>query len=192
VTLRALVESTDALFDTNPWEPAACTRTLVADALKSEPVAMAGPLADGESELEPPQVVEQLLEGAAQSWELALLATWRHLRWFGSSRSGGSAYSQLVGPGSPWPRDDVRVGVFLVKENYTYPAHVHGADEIYMLVGGEGMWAIAEEPFTPYRPGDAINIPSMTPHAIRTHDTPALTIYSWTGDVTFDRYSFVD
>lgn len=39
-------------------------------------------------------------------------------------------------------------------------------------------------------PGEVIEVPSMTPHALRTGARALLMLWSWTGDITFDRYRF--
>ena len=71
-----------------------------------------------------------------------------------------------------------------------YPDHVHGADEVYIVLTGSAEWSLNGRAYETKVAGDIIEVPSMTVHALRTFSDPALTLWSWTGDITMDRYRF--
>ena len=119
----------------------------------------------------------------------AIRAIYRSLVWYRSARSN-MPYAQIVGPGSMLARDDVRMGLFMLHAASDYPDHVHGADEVYIVLTGSAEWSLNGRAYETKVAGDIIEVPSMTVHALRTFSDPALTLWSWTGDITMDRYRF--
>ena len=102
---------------------------------------------------------------------------------FGDRLRGELAYVELAGPTSPAPCETLRLGIFLLGPKAFYPDHSHAADELYYVIGGRGEWQTDGGPFVEHGPGALIEIPSFTPHALRTGAAPVLMVYAWTGDV---------
>lgn len=80
----------------------------------------------------------------------------------------------------------------MLPPHYRYANHVHGADEIYIVVAGNGDWSLDRKAFAAKGPGDRIEIPSMTVHALRTGNDPVLALWSWSGDISLGSYHFTD
>lgn len=137
-----------------------------------------------------PEQVEPLLQTSPKTPCLAAVrGVYRSLVWYRSARSG-MPYTQVVGPGSLVARDDMRVGLFLLPAASVYPDHRHEADEVYIVLAGAGEWSLDRQAYETKVVGDIIEVPSMTVHALRTTAEPALVLWSWTGDIRMDRYSF--
>lgn len=102
---------------------------------------------------------------------------------FGDRKRGELAYVEFVGPTSPIATDDLRFGVFLLAPATFYPNHSHAADELYYVIAGEGDWQKDNGSFITHGPASLIEMPSFTPHALRTGGPPVLMLYGWTGDV---------
>lgn len=137
-----------------------------------------------------PEEIELLSQTSSETPCLAAVrAIYRSLVWYRSARSG-MPYTQVVGPGSLVARDDLRVGLFLLPGAAMYPDHLHAADEVYIVLAGSGEWSLDRRGYETKVVGDIIEVPSMTIHALRTNAEPALVLWSWTGDVTMDRYRF--
>lgn len=98
--------------------------------------------------------------------------------------------AELIGPDAAIIRDDVRFGLMAVAPHTTYDAHRHASDELYFVVSGGASWTVdgIEHEFTA---GSVVDTPSMTSHAIATHDAPLVVLYSWTGDISFDSYEML-
>jgi mannose-6-phosphate isomerase-like protein (cupin superfamily) len=82
------------------------------------------------------------------------------------------------------------MGLFLLPPQHLYPNHLHGADEVYVVLAGSGEWSLAGQAFVQKVTSDIIEVPSMTDHALRTATAPLLMLWSWTGDISYDRYQF--
>ena len=120
--------------------------------------------------------------------EIAALT--QDLQWHESARSH-TPISELIGPTGLIKHQSFRVGLFALIPDIDYSDHAHPADEVYIVLAGSGSWSLDGGPYQVKRAGDIIDIPSMMTHAMRTGPTPALTLYSWTGDdVSFDHYRF--
>ena len=115
---------------------------------------------------------------------------YRGLDWYQSAKSH-SPYTQIVGPSCSIAREDFRLGLLLLPENIVYPNHQHSPDEVYIVLAGSGEWSLNRGTFENKTVGNIIDIPSMTIHAMRTSATPALMLWSWTGDdISPDSYRF--
>ncbi len=113
-----------------------------------------------------------------------------HFQWrgggdhgFGDRLRGDLAYVELAGPTGLAPCETLRLGLFLLGPKAFYPNHSHAADELYYVIGGRGEWQTDGGAFIEHGPGALIEVPSFTPHALRTGAEPVLTVYAWTGDV---------
>ncbi len=139
---------------------------------------------------EPPGELIELLATAADTPCLAALReVSRDLDWRRSPRSNGPV-AELVGPDGTLTHHGLRCGLFVLPRRHLYAEHVHAADEVYAVLAGAGEWSLGSAGFAAKAPGDLVEVPSMTPHALRTGPRALLMLWSWTGDITFDRYRF--
>ena len=138
----------------------------------------------------PDSVLELLQTTSPESTVSKIAALAQDLQWNESARSH-APISELVGPTSLIKHKSFRVGLFALTPEIDYADHAHPADEVYIVLAGSGRWSLDGGPYQVKRAGDIIDIPSMMTHAMQTGTTPALTLYSWTGDdVSFDHYRF--
>ena len=138
----------------------------------------------------PDSVLELLQTTSPESTVSKISALTQDLKWSKSARSH-TPISELVGPTSLIKHKSFRVGLLALTPEIDYADHAHPADEVYIVLAGSGSWSLDGGPYQVKKPGDIIDIPSMMTHAMRTGTTPALTLYSWTGDdVSFDHYRF--
>ena len=194
MSVADFLEQAAQLFERSDW-PAA---RLTAEALRQvSPIAGAGSelgLSNDENRVAPPHDLEQFLTAgpvASASAAASIKAIYQKLPWFRSGRSH-IPYTQVVGPGAMLHHDTVRFGLFFLYPGSDYPNHVHGADEIYIVVAGGGEWSLDHAPYELKQPGDIIEVPSMRVHALRSTHMPVLALWSWTGDITLDRYRFAE
>ena len=146
---------------------------------------------DHEMGISPPEYIAHMTVVQSHSPCLSIVQELYHgLDWYQSAKSN-SPYTQIVGPSCLIDREDFRLGLFLLPENIVYPNHQHSPDEVYIVLAGSGEWSLNRGTFENKTVGNIIDIPSMTIHAMRTSATPALMLWSWTGDdVSPDSYRF--
>jgi len=95
----------------------------------------------------------------------------------------GHAYCMIAGDGGFLPAPHFMLGLFLIAPGMNYPNHAHAADELYCVIAGRAAWQRSGGAFETYGPGEAVIMPSMAPHAIRTGAEPVLILWAWSGDV---------
>jgi len=146
---------------------------------------------DHEMGISPPEYIAHMTVVQSHSPCLSIVQEiYRGLDWYQSAKSN-SPYTQIVGPSCLIDREDFRLGLFLLPENIVYPNHQHSPDEVYIVLAGSGEWSLNRGTFDNKTAGNIIDIPSMTIHAMRTSATPALMLWSWTGDdISPDSYRF--
>ena len=172
---------------------AACRRTTnllrsIDSSISSEPIQ---PVSRHDTPCCLPDSILELLQTISPVPTVSeIAALTQDLQWHESARSH-TPISELVGPTSLIKHQSFRVGLFALIPDIDYADHAHPADEVYIVLAGSGSWSLDGGPYQVKRAGDIIDIPSMMTHAMRTGPTPALTLYSWTGDdVSFDHYRF--
>ena len=146
---------------------------------------------DHEMGISPPDYIAHMTVVQSHSPCLSIVQEiYRGLDWYQSAKSN-SPYTQIVGPSCRIAREDFRLGLLLLPENIVYPNHQHSPDEVYIVLAGSGEWSLNRGTFDNKTAGNIIDIPSMTIHAMRTSTTPALMLWSWTGDdISSDSYRF--
>ena len=146
---------------------------------------------DHEMGISPPEYIAHMTVVQSHSPCLSIVQEiYRELDWYQSAKSN-SPYTQIVGPSCRIAREDFRLGLLLLPENIVYPNHQHSPDEVYIVLAGSGEWSLNRGTFDNKTAGNIIDIPSMTIHAMRTSTTPALMLWSWTGDdISPDSYRF--
>lgn len=97
---------------------------------------------------------------------------------------------ELVGPDGIVRRNDVRVGVYGIRPGANYGIRTHPAEELFVMVAGKAQWLKGEENYAVRRNGARIHHVSGIPHATRTTDSAFMSIYVWSGDVSFDNFVY--
>lgn len=191
MSLQSILESAIPLFQTSDWNAATRSVDLIQQALADEHGDFSHTNDVGDTPVAEPSKLVDLLSGSSSSpWIKSITETRNDLVWHGSARATSAAYCQIIGPKCPYSSSQLRFGIFFIPREYAYRAHVHGADEIYIPIAGRGEWAMDDEEFSQRPDNVVVPIESMRPHAIRTSADPVLTFYTWTGDISFDRYRF--
>jgi mannose-6-phosphate isomerase-like protein (cupin superfamily) len=103
-------------------------------------------------------------------------------RWPGLE--GSIAFTDFLGGGTGlWPSERLLLGFTLIAPHTAYPAHLHPAIELYLVVAGTAAWQLGGAPAALKPPGAAILHPSGASHAMITGDEPLLALFTWRGDL---------
>ena len=112
--------------------------------------------------------------------------------WYQIYRGGGAdpalaegmLAAQVVGMAGIVAGDEARMGLFLLAPGIHYPAHTHGAHEIYYCLSGRLTLAhgLGGAPFA-LTPGQLSVTPPDRLHSLTTGAGPVLLLYVWTGEV---------
>lgn len=101
------------------------------------------------------------------------------------------AFTELVGPNGMINNDHCKVGLLFQSKNALYPNHRHAAEELYLVVSGTALWSQSNSELAPRSPGEFIHHVSWQPHAMKTTNEPLLTMWCWTGDISYDSYEML-
>ena len=122
-------------------------------------------------------------------------------RWFQNTSSrwvcenGGESDQSCVIIGNvlnaPVPRNNLLLGLMLIKPNNVYPAHAHDAKEAYYILAGSCYTKKNADEFQEKRAGDVIIHEPREAHALETKDDPVLIVWANTG-IIFGEYYFID
>ena len=99
------------------------------------------------------------------------------------------AYVEFIGPDGMVQSDDIRLGIYWHDRDTFYPSHRHNAVELYHVLSGTGFWQHLSPTWVPRPAGSFILHGSREDHATRSEAEPILTLWSWTGDISFESYS---
>jgi len=102
------------------------------------------------------------------------------------------AFAELIGPGGMIRNIHCRVGLFLQRAHTMYPAHKHAAEELFLVLSGTAYWKKESADAQWHEPGTFIHHSSWESHAMTTKSEPLLTVWCWTGNISFDAYKFSD
>jgi quercetin dioxygenase-like cupin family protein len=156
--------------------------------------AMASMMAAGGADSPPPLPVLQWLPQIANQapdfatpllgalGEIASSLTWRQTysrAQVGDEFLRGYGYTEVVGPRSPVHSSRIACGLLLLAPSVLYPRHRHEAEEIYVILSGEGRWLQGDETWRRRPPGDVIHHASEEFHAMQTTSEPMLALYLW-------------
>jgi len=97
---------------------------------------------------------------------------------------------ELIGPEGLVKSDAIRMGVYGIQPGVEYGIRTHPADELFVMLAGRADWLMGDEDYAEYGPGVRRHHPSMMQHATRTRDSAFMSIYIWTGDVSFENYVY--
>jgi len=105
-----------------------------------------------------------------------------YLSWYKRSNAtandfnAGHANAEILGPKGLEVRDDVLVGVTLMRPNLTYPDHHHPPEEVYVVLS-PGLWRQNDDPWwSPGVGGYVYNAPDIL-HAMKSENTPLCAIW---------------
>ncbi|WP_417225646.1 dimethylsulfonioproprionate lyase family protein [Amphritea sp.] len=124
-----------------------------------------------------PQLPPQLRSLAQACFSLADL-----LFWFQRSSPqhpdfmAGHINAEIIGPRGLERRDDITVGISLMRPGLTYPDHHHLPEEIYLVLS-HGLWRQADDFWWSPGIGGYVYNPSHIVHAMRSVDTPLLALW---------------
>jgi hypothetical protein len=93
------------------------------------------------------------------------------------------AFAPIAGPDDLRRSEKLLIGLTLIASHTLYPAHLHPAIELYLPVGGVGLWSQGGAPFQPRAPGEIILHRENVSHATEARAEPVLAIYTWRGDL---------
>jgi hypothetical protein len=94
------------------------------------------------------------------------------------------AYAELIGPSGPIEGDDFLLGLMILGPHMHYLDHYHPAPELYWLLTGPSDWKAGAGGFVPRIAGETVWHQPFRVHATRTSDTPLLTVWAWTRNVS--------
>lgn len=92
-------------------------------------------------------------------------------------------FCSLTGRDGIIPSERLYVGLFMIDGSVFYPHHSHSADEIYLPISGDAVYAVGANAPRTVPPGEFIQIPSWTTHAVWTGNRPILMVWAWFGDI---------
>jgi hypothetical protein len=88
----------------------------------------------------------------------------------------GHANAEIIGPMGLHVRDDIKVGVTLMRQHLTYPDHHHSPEEIYIVLS-DGFWRQNQEPWWSPGLGGYVYNKSDISHAMKSVETPLCAIW---------------
>jgi quercetin dioxygenase-like cupin family protein len=103
---------------------------------------------------------------------------------FGETLHAAFGCFEVLGIQTPLGAKDMRGFVIYQKPGFYYPMHHHPAEELYLVVAGEGEFHQEGEPSKVLSPGDTAFHKSNVPHALTTHDKPIVAYVLWRGELT--------
>jgi hypothetical protein len=105
-----------------------------------------------------------------------------HLFWFQRSAPhrpdfmAGHVNAEIIGPRGLEVRDDITIGISLMRPGLIYPDHHHLPEEIYIVLS-EGLWRQNDHPWWSPGIGGYVYNPSHIVHSMRAVDTPLLALW---------------
>ena len=90
-------------------------------------------------------------------------------------------WCELAAPEGLYRTETARVTLAYWGAGLWYDWHWHAAEELYSVVSGAAEFFADGLPDATLAPGDTRLHASNQPHAMRTHDTPVLTLINWRG-----------
>jgi hypothetical protein len=88
----------------------------------------------------------------------------------------GHANAEIIGPMGLHIRDDVKVGVTLMRPHLTYPDHHHLPEEVYLVLS-DGLWRQKQGAWWTPGPGGYVYNESDILHAMQSVETPLCAIW---------------
>lgn len=116
---------------------------------------------------------------------LAPYLEWRHtytVEQVGAHFLENFAWFELAGPHGHFQSHTTRITVGYWNAGLEYGRHQHRAEELYTVIAGRAIFMADGEPDLEIGPDGSRLHASDQPHALRTTDSPVLTLVFWRGD----------
>ncbi|MEM6759161.1 MAG: dimethylsulfonioproprionate lyase family protein [Pseudomonadota bacterium] len=119
----------------------------------------------------------------------AVLAAAPHMLWRGTYDDSAPFMERwgcftVLGEGGPFVASRLRVFVVYMPPGLYYPSHRHPAEEIYLVIAGNGRFYRAGLPDQHLGEGDTAFHASEQVHAIETQQSPMLSVVAWRSHLT--------
>lgn len=88
----------------------------------------------------------------------------------------GHVNAELIGPRGLEVRDDIIVGVTLMRPGLTYPSHQHPPEEVYIVLS-EGLWRQSRNAWQSPGLGGYVYNPSNIFHSMKSVETPLFALW---------------
>ncbi|WP_428034182.1 dimethylsulfonioproprionate lyase family protein [Amphritea sp.] len=88
----------------------------------------------------------------------------------------GHANAEIIGPRGLERRDDLVVGVTLMRPGITYPDHQHPPEELYIVLS-EGLWRQNDNRWSSPGPGGYVYNPADIVHSMRSVESPLFALW---------------
>ncbi|MEL6992003.1 MAG: dimethylsulfonioproprionate lyase family protein [Pseudomonadota bacterium] len=102
---------------------------------------------------------------------------------FGPTLHASFGCFETLGDQTPLGTEQMRSFVIYQKPGFYYPMHHHPAEELYLVVAGEGEFHQEGEESRLLGPGATTYHASNVPHALTTHEHPIIAYVLWRGDL---------
>lgn len=96
--------------------------------------------------------------------------------------------AQIMGPEGLVVRDDLIVGVTLMRPNVDYPDHQHEPEELYLVLS-QGLWRQENGPWGTPGLGGLVYNPSYVFHGMKSVDAPLFALWCLPLDKAFTSFS---
>ncbi|HXV24278.1 MAG TPA: dimethylsulfonioproprionate lyase family protein [Alphaproteobacteria bacterium] len=94
----------------------------------------------------------------------------------------GYGYAVIAGPNG-MITSGIALGVLVLKPGLLYPAHVHPAEEIYLVLDPASAWWREGEDWRKGLDGALVHHPPNVEHAMEAGAAPLCALYLWRGDL---------
>jgi len=88
----------------------------------------------------------------------------------------------IIGENAPFMSAAIRLFMVYMPSHFYYPWHHHPAEEMYMVVSGNGVFKRKGQPDERLGEGDTSFHASNQPHALETLEDPVLCLVAWRAD----------
>lgn len=137
-----------------------------------------------------PGIIKNLNDNKTATQIQAILANKDNLNWvYGydtddmtESLTKNFAYAELMGSEGSYLANNFTIGLVLLGPNTFYPSHYHSTREIYFLLYGKAHWYYKNNFLGLKKEGELIYHDTNAIHAMKTFESPMLSLFTWTGD----------
>ncbi|WP_397544001.1 dimethylsulfonioproprionate lyase family protein [Roseovarius salis] len=91
---------------------------------------------------------------------------------------------EILGRDTPLVAEGMRSFIVYQAPGFHYPRHHHPAEELYLVIAGEGEFSCDGQSTRTLRGGDVAFHPADAPHALTTWNAPIMAYVLWRGDLT--------
>jgi mannose-6-phosphate isomerase-like protein (cupin superfamily) len=136
-----------------------------------------------------PNIIENLNNNKSNELTKTIFSNKDSLKWqYGYEREemtenmiNNFAYTELIGTDGIIKADNFTIGLVLMGPNTFYPSHYHSTKEIYFLLYGKAHWYYKNNFLGLKKEGELIYHDSNAIHAMKTFESPMLSLFTWTG-----------